>query len=111
MHLERYCITSSSCEELLEITKDSVLKFAKHISDLCDKFSKKIYTLCQFGGYFSVDKRKIVMQTFLKSQLNYYPLIWMLHSRALNNKSNRLHRKENLGISSSKYRKYYKMET
>ena len=41
VHLEEVCITSSSCEKLLRITVDSDLKFDKHISDLCDKVSKK----------------------------------------------------------------------
>ena len=40
-HHEGVCITSSSCEILLGTTIDSDLKFDKHISDLCDKVSKK----------------------------------------------------------------------
>ena len=41
VHLQGACITSSSWEKLLGITIDSDLKFAKYISDLCDKVSKK----------------------------------------------------------------------
>ena len=41
VHLERACITLSSYEKLLGITIDSDLKFDKHVSDLCDKISKK----------------------------------------------------------------------
>ena len=33
------------------------------------------------------------MKTFVKSQLNYCPLIWMFHSRCLNNKINNVHEK------------------
>ena len=39
----------------------------------------------------SLEKRRIVMKTFAESQFNYCPLIWMLHSRTLNNKINCLH--------------------
>ena len=39
----------------------------------------------------SLEKRRIVMKTFVESQFNYCPLIWMLHSKTLNNKINRLH--------------------
>ena len=39
----------------------------------------------------SLEKRRIVMKTFVESQFNYYPLIWMLHARTLNNKINLLH--------------------
>ena len=93
VHLEGACITSSSCEKLLGITTDSDLKFDKHISDifLCDKFCKKINTLCRVTGYMSLKKRRIVMKTFVEFQFNYCPLIWMLPSRTLNNKINRLH--------------------
>ena len=91
VHLERACITSSSCEKLLGITVDSDLKFDKHMSDLCNKVSKKINALRRVTGYMSLGKRSIVMKTFAESQFNYCPLIWMLHSRTLNNKINRLH--------------------
>ena len=90
-HLEGTCITSSSCERLLGITIDSDLKFDKHISELCDKVSKKINTLCRVTDYMSLEQRRIVMKTFVESQFNYCLLIWMLHSRTLNNKINCLH--------------------
>ena len=38
-----------------------------------------------------LEKRRIVMKTFIESQFNYCPLIWMFHSRTINNKINRLH--------------------
>ena len=39
----------------------------------------------------SLGKPRIVMKTFVESQFNYCPLIWMLHSRTLNKKINRLY--------------------
>ena len=36
-------------------------------------------------------KRRFPMNSFLKSQFNYCPAIWMFHSSTLNNKINRLH--------------------
>ena len=33
------------------------------------------------------------MKTFIESQFNYCPLIWMFHSRTISNKINRLHEK------------------
>ena len=35
-------------------------------------------------------KRRILMNAFFKAQFNYCPIIWMFHSRCLNNKINRL---------------------
>ena len=31
------------------------------------------------------------MNSFFNSQFNYCPLVWMFHSRSINNKINRLH--------------------
>ena len=38
-----------------------------------------------------LEKPAIVMKMFVESQFNYSPLIWMLHSRSLNDKINCLH--------------------
>ena len=103
VHLEGACITSNSYEKLLGITIDSDLKFDKHVSDLCDKVSKKINALCRVTAYMSLVKRRIVMKTFTESQFNCCPLIWMLHSRTLNNEINRL-RERALRIVYSDYK-------
>ena len=39
----------------------------------------------------SLEKRRIVMKMFVESQFNYCLLIWILHSRTLNNNINRFH--------------------
>ena len=36
------------------------------------------------------DKLRTVMKAFIESQFSYCPLIWMFHSRTLNNRINRL---------------------
>ena len=41
----------------------------------------------------SLDKRKMLSRAFIESRFSYCPLIWMFHSRTLNNKINRLHEK------------------
>ena len=38
----------------------------------------------------TLGNRRLVMKTFVFSQFNYCPLVWMCHSRKLNNKINRL---------------------
>ena len=40
--------------------------------------------------FIKINKRKLLMNAFFKAQFNYYPLVWMLHSHALNNNINRL---------------------
>ena len=39
----------------------------------------------------TIDKREILLNSFITAQFNYCPLIWMCHGRTLNNKINRIH--------------------
>ena len=41
--------------------------------------------------YISLNKRRILRKSFIISQLSYYPLISMTHSRMFNNKVNHIH--------------------
>ena len=87
-------VLSSSVEEtLLGITLDSELKFEKHITDICNKVSQKIPVLSRITSYMSLNKWSLRMKTFVESQFNYCPLIWMFHSRRLNNKINNVYEK------------------
>ena len=47
--------------------------------------------LTRLTTYMELGKRRMLMNAFFNSQFNYCPVIWMCHSRALNNKINRLH--------------------
>ena len=86
-------LISSVEEKLLCITLDSELKFKKHITGICNKASLKIYVLSRSTSYMSLNKRRLLMKTFVKPQFNYCHLIWMFHSRRLNNKINNVHEK------------------
>ena len=41
----------------------------------------------------SFNKRRALMKAFIESHFNYCPLIWIFHSRTMNNKINRLHKR------------------
>ena len=83
-------IESSSSEELLGITIDSELTFHKDITSLYAKANQKRSALTRIAMYMTIDKRKIILNSFITAQFNYCPLIWMWHSRTLNNKINRI---------------------
>ena len=84
-------VESSSTEKLLRIQIDSDLTFDEYISSICNKVAKKINVLSRLVNYMSLDKHHMVMKAFIESHFNYFLLIWMFHSRTLNNKINRLH--------------------
>ena len=76
---------------LLGVIIDNKLDFSSHVELLLKKGNQKLHALARISKYVSKDKLKLIMNTFIKSQLNYCPLLWMFHSRTLNNRINRLH--------------------
>ena len=84
-------LAASSHEKLLGVIIDSELKFENHITEIRLKVSKKINALSRISSFMSLKNRRTLMKAFIESQFNYCPLTWMLHSRTLNNKINRIH--------------------
>ena len=84
-------IENSQSEKVLGVTIDSQLSFEKHINNIWGKAKAKLSALSRVAHFMNFNKRKKLVNAFFKAQFNYCPLIWMLHSRRLNNKINRLH--------------------
>ena len=78
-------IRNSNSKKLLGVTFDNKLKFEKHIITICQRANRKLNALARLTPYVELGKRRILMNAFLNSQFNYCPVIWMCHSRALNN--------------------------
>ena len=76
---------------LLGINLDSELKFEDHINFMCKKASQKLHVLARIAPFMDLKQRRNIMKAFVESQFGYCPLIWMFHSRGLNNKINRIH--------------------
>ena len=55
------------------------------VSSLCKNSSQKLHGLERVVNFKDLAKRKSLMKAFITSQFNYCPLIWMFHSRQLNN--------------------------
>ena len=84
-------IKNSEYEKLLGIKIDTKLNFNEHLNDNIGKANRKINALSRVVPYISLSRKKILMNSFFNSQFSYCPLIWMFHSRIMNNKINRLH--------------------
>ena len=96
--VENYVIRSSGVEEVLGVTIDNNLNFKEHILTLCKKANRKLHALSRISKHMTLNKRRILMKSFITSQFNYCPLIWMLHNRALNNKINHIHERALLTV-------------
>ena len=67
------------------------MAFNEHVSDICAKASQKLHALSRISNYMTLLQRQITMRSFILSQFGYCPLVWMFHSRKLNNRINRIH--------------------
>ena len=84
-------IGHSNSKKLLGVTFDNKLKFEKHIITICQTANRKLNAFARLTPYMELGKRRMLMNAFFNSQFNYCSVSWMCHSRALNNKINRLH--------------------
>ena len=73
-------------EKLLRVKIDSQLLFESHVSTLCKKASQKLHALSRITNYMELEKRKCLIKTFITSQFNYFPLMWIFNSRKLSDK-------------------------
>ena len=91
LNVNNFNIKNSDCEKLFGVKFDSKLRFDQHITDLCRTASRKIHALARVTPFMNLSKRRLLMNSFFKTQFNYCPLMWMCDSRENNRKINRLH--------------------
>ena len=88
---QRMVINSITVKEsneviLLGITIDNKLVFKKHIENLCRTAQYKLHALTRIRKYFTLDEAILLGNTFINSQFNYAPLIWMFCRKTLYHK-------------------------
>ena len=79
--------------ELLGIETDNKLTFSKHLNNRIKKANSKLAAIIRYQHFLSLDQKKIALNSFVHSQFSYAPLAWMFHSRDINNKINRVHKR------------------
>ena len=84
-------ISNKKIVKLLGVTVDNKLCFHPHLNLVCKTVSQKLHAFARFSKFISKKKLRVVMKSFIISQFSYCPLVWMCHSRTLNNKINKLH--------------------
>ena len=83
-------MASSSYEKLLGILTDRDLSFDEHIKSLYRKAGQKLNALARISNYLTPDQKRLLLNSIIKSQFSYCPLISMFCSRSLNNLINRI---------------------
>ena len=75
----------------MEFNLNNRLGFGTHVANVCNRVNKKLHVLAIISQYMNIHKRRMTMKAFIASEFGYYPLVWMLHSRKLNSRVNKLH--------------------
>ena len=65
------------------------MKVDIHVKILCNKVNLKLHVLARISRFMPTTN--LLMKSFILSQSNYCPLVWMFHSRECNNHINRIH--------------------
>ena len=91
LEIQDFKIYNSNHQKLLGIKIDNGLSFEQHVTDLCGKASQKLHALSRIACYMGPSQRRKIMKAFISSHFRYCPLVWMFHSRKLNNRINRTH--------------------
>ena len=81
-------IKGSEYEKLLGITFDKKVSFRKHVEDLCKKANQTLHAHARLFTSIDPLRLEILINSFIKSQFNYCPLVWMFHDRVVTSKFN-----------------------
>ena len=75
------CLSLSlSAVKLLGIEIDDKLNFNNYINTICRSAANQLNALIMLRRFLGIEERKALIQSFVLSNFNYCPLVWMLSS-------------------------------
>ena len=69
---------------MLGVTIDNKLTFESHLKNICKKANQKLNALVRVANLRLSFQRKVLVESFIKFQFSYFPLIWIFSSTVLN---------------------------
>ena len=76
-------IWESNDQRLLEVNIDRNLRFNHYILKQCKKAGERVSVLTEIFKFTSLERRSVLMKSFIESQLAYCPLVWMCSDKML----------------------------
>ena len=93
LEIENKLINVRRSVKLLGISVDDELKFDEHVKTLCQKVRRKVSAFSRVAPYIDEKKGKILYHTFMMSNFNYCPLVWMFCRKMQNKQIDRVHKR------------------
>ena len=91
MKISNETVSNSKYEKLLGVKVDHELNFNEHVSSLCKKASQKLNALSRIASCMTFDQRRLILNSFITSHFSYCLIVWMFHSRKLNERIDHIH--------------------
>ena len=83
---------SSTCSaKCFRIQFDNNLTLEEHVEGMCKKASRKVSAVARISSLMRFEQRKRIVNLFITSHFSHYPLVWMFHSRRINNRIDHIH--------------------
>ena len=79
--------------DLLGITIDDKLDYSKYLNVQIKKANSKLIAIRRYQHLLTFRQKKIALSSFVHCHFAYAPLVWMFHSREINNRINRIYKK------------------
>ena len=83
-------IKNSASEKLLGVIIDNKLNATEHLNTVCQKANLKLHALNRIYRFLSPEKHVLIINAYIKSLFNYYPLVWMFSYRRIMYKMNKI---------------------
>ena len=67
---------------VLGVNIDDMLNFNSHVSNVCNKASRQLNVLQRLKGSLDYASRLSIYKSFIMSNFNYCPVVWMFTSKS-----------------------------
>ena len=75
--LENVIIKYKQEEKILGVIIDNEFNFQSHTDSICTKTNQKLNALFRVSNFITAEKLNLLMNSFIRLQFSYCPLIWM----------------------------------
>ena len=107
LNIGEHTITSLNSVSLLGIEIDNQLTFSKHIETLMRKAAGQLNYLYSKRKFINIEAKKVLIESFIMSNFNYCPLVWMFCNANLKRKQENI-QKRALNFLFDDYKSTYK---
>ena len=91
--IDNQIIKSVPSVELLGVHLNDKLNFNLHISNICRSAANQLNALIQLKSYLNFNAKRVLINSYIISNFNYFPLVWIFSTAKSLNKIESLQKK------------------